>query len=300
MHTAAESREQRPIFGNKVVLFLANVMVVMRFQVTAMMLLPIFRSLSAFNTASGVTKRIMPRMITPQNYFIVTRKGMSTFHMNNKNEASVSASASNAIPRAAVSVVVRHESVSVNEHKNENKYFRYALVQRGKEPNKGIWSLPGGKIESGEGSLIAAKRELWEETGLGADPTINSKRNNNSINSNLIEDEEEYRWDMQWCEDAPICTTDSIHFSDESYENSSSSNILFHYVISQWFVQISSLSSKSHSQRETPKLVAADDAADAAWFDLDSIQKGIDEGKITPGVEKVIIRSELMTKKGIL
>ena len=43
---------------------------------------------------------------------------------------------------------------------------QHLLAQRGKEPNNGMWSMPGGKIEIGEGMLDAAKRELWEETGL--------------------------------------------------------------------------------------------------------------------------------------
>lgn len=42
------------------------------------------------------------------------------------------------------------------------------LVQRGKLPLRGIWSLPGGHIEPGETVLAAAHRELAEETGIEA------------------------------------------------------------------------------------------------------------------------------------
>jgi 8-oxo-dGTP diphosphatase len=40
------------------------------------------------------------------------------------------------------------------------------LVRRGKAPNFGAWSLPGGAQELGETTEAAARRELEEETGL--------------------------------------------------------------------------------------------------------------------------------------
>jgi 8-oxo-dGTP diphosphatase len=43
------------------------------------------------------------------------------------------------------------------------------LVERGKEPWKGKWSLPGGSLEFGETVREAARRELKEETGIEAD-----------------------------------------------------------------------------------------------------------------------------------
>jgi 8-oxo-dGTP diphosphatase len=40
------------------------------------------------------------------------------------------------------------------------------LVQRGRSPFKGYWSLPGGLIEPGEKIEESLKREVREETGL--------------------------------------------------------------------------------------------------------------------------------------
>jgi 8-oxo-dGTP diphosphatase len=60
------------------------------------------------------------------------------------------------VPRPAVGVVcVRNDEV--------------LLIQRGKPPREGEWSLPGGRIEWGEAAAAAALRELAEETGIKAE-----------------------------------------------------------------------------------------------------------------------------------
>jgi 8-oxo-dGTP diphosphatase len=43
------------------------------------------------------------------------------------------------------------------------------LVERGHQPLKGWWSLPGGVVETGELLETALRREVREETGLEVD-----------------------------------------------------------------------------------------------------------------------------------
>ncbi|RYU14104.1 NUDIX hydrolase [Nocardioides iriomotensis] len=43
---------------------------------------------------------------------------------------------------------------------------RFLLVLRGREPARGLWSIPGGKVEPGESDAEATAREVLEETGL--------------------------------------------------------------------------------------------------------------------------------------
>ncbi len=59
-------------------------------------------------------------------------------------------------PRAAASGVIFRDGAVL-------------LVERGKPPVSGVWSLPGGHIEPGETAREAASREIMEETGVTAE-----------------------------------------------------------------------------------------------------------------------------------
>jgi len=57
------------------------------------------------------------------------------------------------LPMVGVSAVVLREG-------------RILLVKRSKEPSKGKWSIPGGRLELGEALYEAAKREVLEECSI--------------------------------------------------------------------------------------------------------------------------------------
>ena len=52
--------------------------------------------------------------------------------------------------------------VGILIQKNDN----YLMIQRAANPDKGLWTVPGGLIEVGERAADAAVRESLEETGL--------------------------------------------------------------------------------------------------------------------------------------
>lgn len=53
----------------------------------------------------------------------------------------------------------------------KNSSNQYLLLERSKEPNKGLLSPPGGKLESAESPFACAAREAKEECGIDSKPS---------------------------------------------------------------------------------------------------------------------------------
>lgn len=69
---------------------------------------------------------------------------------------------SNFAPALAVSTVI----FTLRPNPQGNMQLALALVRRVREPFEGLWALPGGPLEMGEGLADAAAHNLLETTGL--------------------------------------------------------------------------------------------------------------------------------------
>lgn len=161
--------------------------------------------------------------------------------------------ASAMVPRAAVAATIQWTCPETEKH-------HYLLIQRKNPPDAKKWCPPGGKIILGEGTLEAASRELYEETGL-----------------------QDCRWHRH-----PFLTTDAIVKDNQA---SGSNNYMFHYVIAHCFAKAPACSSG-----KPPKVVPSDDALDAKWYTVEELSN-VDCSSFT---FDVLERAEAMSEAGVL
>jgi ADP-ribose pyrophosphatase YjhB (NUDIX family) len=162
------------------------------------------------------------------------------------------------VPRGAVSIVTR---CTVHE------VPYYLLIQRRNPPNQGQWTFPGGKIEFGEATLDAARRE-WAEEIVWNDDTDNASLT-------TIPESPPLQW-----HDSAFCTSDSF----EAH---------YHFLIAQCFANAGAFA-------HLPVVRPADDAKDARWFSLIDIDEACSQGHSPVGIGHVVYRAERYLAHGIL
>ena len=198
-------------------------------------------------------------------------------------------------PGSAVSVCVRCNEVILHTP-------FYLLVKRGKKPNKGLWSLPGGEIQYGETALAAAKRELdaqtkWisvdrksdDVTDDGDDKNDDDDENDDD-NDDDDDDEDDYNYDnvmetLSWY-DGTVTTTDTMGPG-------------FHFLTAHCFAQASTPEGPSPRTILSQVHAAGDAAIDAGWFSMTQIRL-MDASQKTPGLAGVVQRIETLYRAGVI
>jgi ADP-ribose pyrophosphatase YjhB (NUDIX family) len=145
---------------------------------------------------------------------------------------------------------------------------RILLIKRGKEPGKGLWSLPGGRLELGEPVALCAVRELAEEV-LDAETGV-------GLSAHVAD---------------PVCAaytcTDVLHRDAQA-------NLTFHYTIVHVLAWLPVAARPEYPTRAAsagdtcwllPRVLCADDADDAGWVSVDAPHTAARDGSsgVYPG-----------------
>jgi 8-oxo-dGTP diphosphatase len=186
-------------------------------------------------------------------YILIMRHSLcsavSTFHSRTRRTPTIILSsrrfstAISEMPQAAVAVSVRCRRTTITNNDTTTNHY-YLMIQRGKPPNKGKWSIPGGRLLFGETALQGGVRELAEETIWENQAVFQS---------------------MQWCKET-VCTSDYIGQG-------------YHYLIAQCFAEIECHEDlpivRADDDADDAKWFLLDKVKD--WSDKDLVSEGVYE-----------------------
>eukprot|EP00873_Tetraselmis_striata_P022752 jgi/Tetstr1/443016/TSEL_031076.t1 len=160
-------------------------------------------------------------------------------------QCSATRAASTDVPRVGVGVVCLRPSRTLDGS------TEVLMIQRGKEPDKGRWSFPGGRLELGETIVGCAVRELREETGIALrcdTLPVPPSRSHEGVPVVVS---------RELSSPLAFAAADAISRDDDG-------NVLFHYAI----IEVAGV-----PEDPDAPVTAADDAADARWVDVVELDK---------------------------
>ena len=146
------------------------------------------------------------------------------------------------------------------------------LIRRGKPPNEGLFSFPGGALELGEEIVAGAERELAEEV-----PGLEFERDV-SVAGELAGG-------------VAFAAADSIHYDSEDDERKRKASPRFHWAI----VEVAAVATAAMPGGSSPAALSlerpprtADDARGSRWARaLTELPRLEDRGEVTPGCARV-------------
>ncbi|MBU48771.1 MAG: endonuclease III [Deltaproteobacteria bacterium] len=120
----------------------------------------------ATTTTKETAPKKSPTKTTTTTKKTSTKKSSKTTTKAAPSKRTPAKSTTKAVPKQAASKKVEEPtlwSIAVGVVMYRRKVL---MIKRAREPYKGLWALPGGKIEANEFMVDAAIREIKEETGL--------------------------------------------------------------------------------------------------------------------------------------